>query len=123
MPTCHDIQTFGSLVPAAAVSRYVRAVRDTRDEEYADRLMTKETAAWKRVLNVQAPYRWNLRRHDLGRTLDIGCGIGRNLSSLPAGSLGVDHNETSIAMARARGASAAHTTPPTPPAAGSPSNR
>ena len=45
MPTYHDIQTFGSLVPAAAVSRYVRAVRDTRDEEYADRLMTKETAS------------------------------------------------------------------------------
>lgn len=82
------------------------AVDDTRGEDYADRLMTKETAAWKRVLNVQAPYRWNLRRHDLGRTLDVGCGIGRNLASLSADSWGVDHNETSIKMARERGFSA-----------------
>ena len=58
---------------------------------------------WKRLLNVQAPYQWNLRRQHLGRTLDIGCGIGRNLPSLPPGSLGVDHNATSIATARARG--------------------
>ncbi|WP_457206634.1 class I SAM-dependent methyltransferase [Nocardioides sp. P5_C9_2] len=81
-------------------------MRDTRGEEYAKRLHDKETARWKQVLNVQAPYRWNLRRHDLGRTLDVGCGIGRNLETLPAGSVGVDHNETSIEIARSRGLTA-----------------
>jgi len=81
-------------------------MRDTRDEEYADRLKRLEGARWKQVLNVQAPYRWNLRRHDLGRTLDIGCGIGRNLETLPPGSVGVDHNETSIQTARERGLTA-----------------
>lgn len=81
-------------------------MRDTRGEEYAKRLHDKETARWKQVLNVQAPYRWNLRRHDLGRTLDVGCGIGRNLETLPAGSVGVDHNETSVAIARERGLNA-----------------
>jgi SAM-dependent methyltransferase len=36
----------------------------------------------------------------LGVTLDIGCGIGRNLASLQAGSIGVDHNLTSVRAAR-----------------------
>ena len=49
---------------------------------------------WKRILDVQAPYRWNLRRL-LGtrRTLDVGCGIGRNLVNLPVGSVGVSRHE------------------------------
>ncbi|MET0725092.1 MAG: class I SAM-dependent methyltransferase [Leifsonia sp.] len=64
--------------------------------------MAKQTATWKRVLNVQAPYRWNLRRLDLGFTLDIGCGIGRNLQHLGQG-VGVDHNADSIAVVRGRG--------------------
>lgn len=76
---------------------------DTRDESYARRLQTKSDARWKQVLDVQAPYRWNLRRQELGRTLDVGCGIGRNLVSLAPGSLGVDHNEASILEARRRG--------------------
>jgi SAM-dependent methyltransferase len=75
----------------------------TRRAAYADRLVRKETATWKRVLNVQAPYQWNLRRQRLGKTLDVGCGIGRNLASLPPGSVGVDHNVKSVAVARQRG--------------------
>lgn len=78
-------------------------MRDTRGEDYARRLQAREGARWKQVLNVQAPYRWNLRRQDLGRTLEIGCGIGRNLASLPPGSVGVDHNAVSVAVARERG--------------------
>jgi SAM-dependent methyltransferase len=73
----------------------------TASEEYARRL--EGTARWKKVLDVQAPYRWNLRRKDLGRTLDVGCGVGRNLEHLPAGSVGVDHNELSVRFARERG--------------------
>lgn len=78
-------------------------MRDTKDENYARRLQTKEGVWWKRLLNVQAPYQWNLRRQRLGRTLDIGCGIGRNLVSLEPGSVGVDHNAASVAEARRRG--------------------
>jgi SAM-dependent methyltransferase len=54
------------------------------------------------VLPVQAPYRWNLRRLDLGTTLDIGCGIGRNLESLDD-AVGVDYDGASVAYARGRG--------------------
>ena len=79
---------------------------DTQDSDYTDRLRTREQAWWKRALNVQGIYRWNLRRHSPGRTLDVGCGLGRNLLALPEGSVGVDHNAASVATARERGFSA-----------------
>ena len=50
----------------------------TSGEDYARRLQSKQQVGWKKALNVQAPYRWNLRRQRLGRTLDVGCGIGLN---------------------------------------------
>lgn len=81
-------------------------VMKTDDDEYAFRLHSAESAWWKRAFNVQAPYQRNIRRHRLGRTLDIGCGIGRNLGQLDAGSVGVDHNATSVRIARERGLSA-----------------
>ncbi|GAA3675427.1 hypothetical protein GCM10022237_38720 [Nocardioides ginsengisoli] len=75
----------------------------TAGSDYAERLRRKEGAAWKRLLDVQRPYRWNLRRLELGRTLDVGCGLGRNLKNLGPGSIGVDHNADSIAIARQAG--------------------
>lgn len=78
----------------------------THGKEYADRLIRLQTARWKRWLDVQAVYRWNLRRLNLGSTLDIGCGIGRNLLHLPAHSVGVDINEHCVRAARARGLTA-----------------
>jgi len=62
-----------------------------------------QTVWWKRLLHVQAPYHWNLRRQGLGRTLDVGCGIGRNLAVLPPGSVGVDHNAEAVTLARSLG--------------------
>ena len=75
----------------------------TESAEYAERLRRIQTIWWKRLLHVQAPYHWNLRRQGLGRTLDVGCGIGRNIGVLPAGSVGVDHNAESVALARSMG--------------------
>lgn len=75
----------------------------TQDSSYAERLQKKQGVWWKQILPVQLPYRLNLKRQKLGRTLDIGCGIGRNLGALPAGSLGVDHNASAIEMARRDG--------------------
>ena len=79
---------------------------DTQGVAYTERLATLESAGWKKALDVQRPYRWNLRRLSLGRTLDIGCGLGRNLSVLGEGSAGVDHNATSVEVARSRGLTA-----------------
>lgn len=73
------------------------------DDRYAERLLRKQTAWWKRLLNVQAPYRWNLRRLQPGFTLDVGCGIGRNLEHLAGQSIGVDPNPHAVAAARLRG--------------------
>lgn len=76
---------------------------DTQDEGYADRLAGLGGARWKRLLNVQAPYQRNLARQRLGRTLDVGCGLGRNLGTLGPGSVGVDHNEKCVRAVRERG--------------------
>lgn len=78
----------------------------TAERSYADRLATLERRGIRRVIDVQAPYRWNLRRFRLGRVLDVGCGLGRNLANLQGGSVGVDHNAESIRIARARGLTA-----------------
>ena len=74
----------------------------THGEEYAQRLIRLQMAPWKRWLDVQALHRWNLRRLDPGFTLDIGCGIGRNLLHLPGHSVGVDINEHCVRAARVR---------------------
>ena len=80
--------------------------RETAGSAYAERLERLQGARWKQALDVQRPYRWNLRRLHLGRTLDVGCGRGRNLVSLPSGSVGVDHNPELVAACRAQGLTA-----------------
>ncbi len=75
----------------------------TERPAYTERLARLEGARWKRLLNVQAPYAWNVRRVCKGRTLDVGCGIGRNLAHLGDRAVGVDHNATSVEVARSRG--------------------
>lgn len=77
---------------------------ETSSPEYARYLAAQP--AWKRWLDVQAPYRWNLRRLALGFTLDLGCGTGRNLAHLRGQGVGVDPNTHAVAVARARGLTA-----------------
>lgn len=79
---------------------------ETAGAEYAARLARLDRSKWRRVLNVQAPYRWNVRRLKLGRVLDVGSGLGRNLAHLDNDSVGVDHNAEAIAIARGRGLTA-----------------
>jgi 2-polyprenyl-3-methyl-5-hydroxy-6-metoxy-1,4-benzoquinol methylase len=75
----------------------------TEGADYAQRLHRIGDVWWKRVLNVQAPYRAHLRRLQLGFTLDVGCGIGRNLAHLDGNGVGVDHNAEAIAHVRSLG--------------------
>lgn len=74
--------------------------------EYTQRLVELQTVWWKRILPVQAPYQWNLKRLHLGATIDLGCGIGRNLLSLGEGSVGIDYDTLSVEYARSRGLAA-----------------
>lgn len=79
----------------------------TSEAEYTERLARLQHAGWKRLIDVQAPYRWNLRRLLGDRTvLDVGCGIGRTLVALRHGSVGVDHNAHSVRICRDRGLTA-----------------
>jgi SAM-dependent methyltransferase len=88
----------------------MRAQRDGEGHElatetaaYAVRLERAARSRWRRLLDVQAPYRWNLRRLALGRTLEVGCGVGRNLRHLGKGAVGIDHNALAVDFARRAG--------------------
>ena len=71
------------------------------DADYARRLQRLSGRWWKRL--IPNPYRWNVRRLATDRVLDIGCGIGRCLEFVRPRGLGVDPNETAIAVCRGNG--------------------
>lgn len=71
-------------------------IKSTQEKEYADYLVNAQNSGWKSRIDVQKPYRKKLQSLSLGKTLDIGCGIGRNLKALPKGSVGIDHNSYMI---------------------------
>jgi SAM-dependent methyltransferase len=78
----------------------------TGDAEYARLLQELQGAWWKRLLDVQRPYRRHVRGLELGFVLDVGCGIGRNLAHLDGAGVGVEQNADAVALARARGLTA-----------------
>lgn len=67
---------------------------DTQSDDYAKRLSGIQDAGWKRF--VPNPYRWWLRKQNLGFVLDVGCGLGRGLKFLDGSGVGVDHNAAFI---------------------------
>ncbi len=81
-------------------------MESTSDPEYAQRLVRLQDARWKQILDVQRPYRMNIRRHCTGRVLDIGCGTGRNLMNLRGAGTGIDINVDAVRLARSKGLAA-----------------
>lgn len=79
--------------------------KDTSGVSYSERLQKFEKR-WKRILRVHYPYMKSIQKLKLGKSLDIGCGIGRVLTWLPEGSVGIDHNETSINFCKTKGLTA-----------------
>jgi len=82
------------------------ATAGTQGSDYTQRLIKIQNIWYKRFIDVQLPYRWNLQRLQPGLTLDIGCGIGRNLLNLRGQGVGIDHNDESVQIARQRGLTA-----------------
>ena len=76
---------------------------NTTSSAYAKYLASSQGIWWKRLLDVQAPYRYNLRKIDTGFTLDIGCGTGRNLHHIKGNGVGIDHNKKSVEIAKRAG--------------------
>jgi 2-polyprenyl-3-methyl-5-hydroxy-6-metoxy-1,4-benzoquinol methylase len=83
-----------------------REAASTESAAYTGRLAQLEQRWIRRFVDVQAPYRWNLRRLDLGFVLDVGCGLGRNLGHVDGHGVGVDHNPHSVEVVRSRGMTA-----------------
>lgn len=81
-------------------------IKQTDSKEYCDRLYSLENITLKKILNVQLPYRYNLRILKLGFVLEIGCGIGRNLINLKGNAVGIDHNPYAVELACRRGLTA-----------------
>lgn len=84
-----------------------KEILTTDKVDYTNRLINKRDFGIKKYIrkyiDLQFPYRWNLKRLKPGLTLEIGCGIGRNLETLQDSGVGVDHNQHSIEVAKASG--------------------
>ena len=76
----------------------------TKNKDYTKHLLDR-SVWWKRILDVQRPYRNHLQGLNLGSVLEIGCGLGRNLVNLGnrERSVGIDHNAASVEVAVSRG--------------------
>lgn len=77
--------------------------KSTKNSAYTKRLIAKQSVWWKRALDVQRPYRWNIRRIKPGFVLDVGCGVGRNLLHLKGKGVGVDHSKASVNLSKELG--------------------
>jgi 2-polyprenyl-3-methyl-5-hydroxy-6-metoxy-1,4-benzoquinol methylase len=71
------------------------------DAEYTRRLQKLSSRRWKRL--IPNPYSWRVRRLAGGRVLDLGCGIGRCLDFVRPRGVGVDPNESAVAVCRQKG--------------------
>lgn len=74
---------------------------DTSEQWYADRLARLSGRSWKRLL--PNPYARRIRGLGMGRMLDVGCGIGRNLQFNGGVGVGVDHNPAAVEQCRRLG--------------------
>jgi SAM-dependent methyltransferase len=67
------------------------------EESYAERLLRLQDAGWRKVLPVQLPYALHLKALAArGTTLEVGCGVGRNLRVLGQNAVGVDIDREAV---------------------------
>lgn len=78
------------------------------DLAYLEWLKRAEPMGWRRYIDVQIPYRWNIRRLKPGRVLEIGAGVGRHLVHFQKGSVGIEINRAALQVLRHKGLTAYH---------------
>jgi 2-polyprenyl-3-methyl-5-hydroxy-6-metoxy-1,4-benzoquinol methylase len=77
---------------------------ETSKKAYTERLIRLEGVWLKKFLAPINPYKRNIRKLAIGRVLDVGCGIGRNLRYIAKlDAVGVDHNIDSVNFVRRLG--------------------
>ncbi len=76
--------------------------KNTKNENYAQRLLNLQDKEWKKKLKFLNPYKYHLSFICKGQTLEVGCGIGRVLNFIPNRSVGVDHNSNSIKICKSK---------------------
>lgn len=78
------------------------------EKSYLEWLKRAEPRGWRRYIDVQLPYRWNIRRLGPGRVLEIGAGVGRHLAHFKKGSVGIEINRAALHVLREKGLTAYH---------------
>ena len=73
------------------------------DVSYFLYLKKNQEAWWKSFFGLRLPYILFLKLQNLGKTLEVGCGLGRNLRHLKPGSIGVDVIEECVSYCKDRG--------------------
>jgi len=76
---------------------------NTNTEDYFNEIHGNTQSILRKIIPTQLPYSYNLKRLKLGRVLEVGCGLGRNLKALSTGSIGIDHNVLSVDFCKGRG--------------------
>lgn len=75
---------------------------NTDSNEYFEEIYSNTAKPWKKIIPVQLPYKYNLKRQNLGKVLEIGAGLGRNQGFLRE-AVGVEHNQFSVDYCRSKG--------------------
>jgi 2-polyprenyl-3-methyl-5-hydroxy-6-metoxy-1,4-benzoquinol methylase len=88
------------------ITRFGDPMNNTNSEFYHEELLNNTEKFWKKLIPVQVPYKLSLKHLKPGRTLEIGCGLGRNLKVLGGSSIGLDHNQMSVSYCQSKGLSA-----------------
>jgi SAM-dependent methyltransferase len=76
---------------------------NTSSDGYFKELQENTDVFWKKIVPIHLPYTINLKKQLKGKTLEVGCGLGRNLKHLQDGSVGVDHNKKSVMYCLSKG--------------------
>jgi SAM-dependent methyltransferase len=78
-------------------------VSSTTSLEYTERLIKKQDSGLKKLIKTFDPYKHHIRKVIEGKTLEVGCGIGRVIGFSPEQIVGVDHNAHSIETCQNKG--------------------